>query len=169
METKWIKQNSIDCVEMWRKAKTMNISCKVKTEEMSWFEKILSLTFQFWPHQSEHARKNKICTSIYSNITSLSPNLNNNEPSDEDVKKAIKTKKKMIKLPLTMKRKFWKQNILYLSSKISFSVSWGTSGIKSTSQSSRLYHVLKHYGNKKVVLKILTLTEVSQLDPLWWK
>lgn len=104
METKWIKQNSIDYVLKCEEKQKPWSYTKPK-QEMSWFQKILSLTFQFWPHQSEHARRNKICTSIYPNITCLSPNLNNNEPSGVDVKKAIKTKK-MIKFPLTMKRKF---------------------------------------------------------------
>lgn len=40
---------------------------------------------------------------------------------------------------------------------------------QNTSQKNGVYHELMHYGTKKIALKTLTRTEISQLDPLCLK
>lgn len=101
-------------------------------------------------------------------LKSLYPTVNSNEASDKEVKKAIQKIKKNNKTSFKIEAELLKVTYSVPKSKNKF-VSFMESGIKSTSQSNRVGHALMLYENKKLIPKILTHTEVSQWDLLWWK
>lgn len=61
----------------------MKIGSGIKSSDL---EKYNLFKHQFWPHRSEDTRGNRMSTRKYSNVKSLSQNINNNEFSDTKIR-----------------------------------------------------------------------------------